>query len=74
MFLAPNIPNDHKLYQTAVSYTKWPQNIPNGHKICQHFTFQGTLKYTQIWILGLKINHLATLPQRLPAWLNSGKI
>jgi hypothetical protein len=22
----------------------------------------------------LKINHLATLPQRLPAWLNSGKI
>jgi hypothetical protein len=27
--------------------------IPNGHKIFQHFT--------QIWIFGLKIYHLATL-------------
>jgi TPR repeat protein len=34
-----NIPNDHKLYQTAINYTKWPQNIPNGHKIYKHFSF-----------------------------------
>jgi hypothetical protein len=27
-----NIPNDHKLYQNAVSYTKWPKYIPNCHK------------------------------------------
>jgi hypothetical protein len=28
-----NIPNDHKLDHTAINYTKWPKNIPNGHKI-----------------------------------------
>jgi hypothetical protein len=27
------IPNDRKLYQTAINYTKWPKNIPNGHKV-----------------------------------------
>jgi hypothetical protein len=59
-----NVPNDHTLYQTAIKYTKWPQNIPNGHKLYQHFTSLGTLKYTQIWIFGLKINHLATLASR----------
>jgi hypothetical protein len=29
--------------------------------IYQHFPFQGTPKFTQIGILGMKINHLATL-------------
>jgi hypothetical protein len=28
-----NIPNDHKLYQTAINYTKGPFNIPYYHKI-----------------------------------------
>jgi hypothetical protein len=56
-----NIPNDQTLYQTAIKYTKWPQNIPNGHKIYQHFLFQGRPKFTQIGIFGLKRNHLATL-------------
>jgi hypothetical protein len=28
-----NIPNDYKLYQKAVNYTKCPQNIPKDHKI-----------------------------------------
>jgi hypothetical protein len=37
------------------------QNIANGHKIYQKFPFQGPLKFTQIGIFGLKINHLATL-------------
>jgi hypothetical protein len=23
----------------AIKYTKWPQNIPNDHKIYQHFLF-----------------------------------
>jgi hypothetical protein len=39
IFLGPSIPkwekytNGHKLYQTAIHYAKWPQNIPNDHKI-----------------------------------------
>jgi hypothetical protein len=35
--------------------------ILNGHKIYQHFPFQGPPKFTKIGIFGLKINHLATL-------------
>jgi hypothetical protein len=34
-----NIP---KKYQITIKYTKWPQNIPNGHKIYQMAT-----KYTK---------------------------
>jgi hypothetical protein len=45
----------------AIKYTKWPQYIPNGHRIYQLFKFQGPPKFAQIWILGLKIYHLATL-------------
>jgi hypothetical protein len=26
-------------YQLAIKYTKWSQNIPNDHKIYQHFPF-----------------------------------
>jgi hypothetical protein len=43
------ISNGHKLYQTNVKYT----NIFHSKAL------QNT--YTQIWIFGLKINHLATL-------------
>jgi hypothetical protein len=28
-----NIPNDYKLYQITLKYTKWPLNITNGHII-----------------------------------------
>jgi hypothetical protein len=56
-----NIPNDHKLYQTSINYTKWPNNILNGHKIYRHFPYEGTPNFTKIGIFGLKINHLATL-------------
>jgi hypothetical protein len=28
-----NIPNDRKLYQTAINYNKKPKNIPNGNKV-----------------------------------------
>jgi hypothetical protein len=41
--------------------TKWPWNIPNGHKIYQHFPFKGPTKFAQIGMFGMKINHLATL-------------
>jgi hypothetical protein len=74
--IGKTIPNKHKLNQmdihypkwtyictkwTYITYTKWHENIPNGHKIYQHFPFQGPPKFTQIRILGLRIKHLATL-------------
>jgi hypothetical protein len=61
--IGKNITNDHKLYQTAINYTYWPYNIPNGHKIYQHLPFKGSQKFTQMGIFGLKTNHLATLPR-----------
>jgi hypothetical protein len=33
----------------------------NSRKIYQHFPFYGPPKFTQIWIFGVKTNHLATL-------------
>jgi hypothetical protein len=63
-----NTANYHKMYQTATRNTKWLSNIPNGNKICQHFTFQGHPKHTQIGIFDLKRNHLATL------WLSDHSI
>jgi hypothetical protein len=39
----------------SLNNTKWPKKH-------QHVPFQGTPKYTQIGIFGMKINHLATLP------------
>jgi hypothetical protein len=58
----------------ATKYTKWPQNIPNGHKIYQiavkgpnvrkiyqHLPLKVPLKCAHISIFGLKISHLATL-------------
>jgi hypothetical protein len=35
--------------------------MPNGKKICPHLPSQDSPKFTQICILGLKTNHLATL-------------
>jgi hypothetical protein len=35
-------PNDHKMQQMAMRYTKWLSNITNGHKINQHCPFQGS--------------------------------
>jgi hypothetical protein len=34
---------------------------PSVLKIYQHLPVQDTPKFTQIWIFGLKTNHLATL-------------
>jgi hypothetical protein len=45
-----------------IKYTQWSYNIPNYQNIYQRFPFQGSLKYTQIGIFGLKRNHLATWP------------
>jgi hypothetical protein len=41
------------------TYTKWPENLPNDHRIYYNLQWQEPSKYTQIGILGLKINHLA---------------
>jgi hypothetical protein len=53
-----NIPNGHEIHKNDVS-------IPNGHEILQHFSFQGTPKFTQLGIFGMKIYHLATLVPNL---------
>jgi hypothetical protein len=53
-----NIPNYHELYQMSIKYNKRPQNGPRVHKM------QYPPKFTQIWIFGLKTNHLATLIAR----------
>jgi hypothetical protein len=50
-----------KIYQTAINYTKWPQNIPKGHKMYQQLPFKGHQNFTQIRIFGVKTNHPATL-------------
>jgi hypothetical protein len=49
-----NIPNGYKIYQMDA-------NVPNDQKIYQHLPLKPTQKFTQIWIFGLKIYHLATL-------------
>jgi hypothetical protein len=49
------------MYQMVIKYTKWPLNVRNNHKLYQYFPLQGPHTFTQIWILGLKIYHLATL-------------
>jgi hypothetical protein len=45
----------------AMNYTKWPYNIPNGHKMYENLLFRGPTKLSPIGIFGLKTNHLATL-------------
>jgi hypothetical protein len=45
-------------------YNKRPYNGPSVHKIYQHHQLRDPPKFTQIWIFGLKTNHLATLRQR----------
>jgi hypothetical protein len=53
----------------AIKYIKWPQNIQNVHKLYQNFPFQGPPRYIKIGIVGMKINHLATLvPNLSPAF------
>jgi hypothetical protein len=59
--MGENIPNYHELYQMSIKYNKRPQNGPSVHKIYQHLPLQGPPKFTQIWIFGLKTNHLAAL-------------
>jgi hypothetical protein len=60
------MPECNKIYQ-------WPLKTRNVHKIYQHLPLQDPTKFTQIWIFGLKIYHLATLPEsrKLP---RTGKI
>jgi hypothetical protein len=47
--MAKIIPNGRKMFQMVIKYN-----------IIIH-TFQSPPKFTNIWIFGLKINHLATL-------------
>jgi hypothetical protein len=45
----------------SITYNKRPQSGPSVHKIFRHLPLQDPPKFTQIWIFGLKTNHLATL-------------
>jgi hypothetical protein len=57
-----NIPNYHELYQMSIKYNKtikW--TVKSVLKIDHHLPLQDPPKFTQIWIFGLKTNHLATL-------------
>jgi hypothetical protein len=36
-------------------------NIQNGHKVYQHFSYQGRPKHTRVGIFCTKMSHLATL-------------
>jgi hypothetical protein len=55
------MPNNLKKHKSAIKCTKWPKNIQNGYKMYEHLPLQDPPKFTQIWIFGLKIYHLATL-------------
>jgi hypothetical protein len=33
------------LYQMSTKYSKWPQTVPSGNKLYQHFPFQGLRLY-----------------------------
>jgi hypothetical protein len=57
-----NIPNDHKIH-IPNGHKIFPMAVkrPNGHKTYQDYPLQDPPKFTQIWIFGLKTNHLATL-------------
>jgi hypothetical protein len=48
------------------------QNIPNGHKIYQHFPFQGPSKFTQIGIFGLKLHKPSGNPAEDASRNNAG--
>jgi hypothetical protein len=63
-----NIPNDHKIYQSATKYVCIQSGLKMDQmaicKIYQHLPLQYPRKFTQIGIFGLKIYHLATLSRR----------
>jgi hypothetical protein len=51
-------------YQSEINISNFnerPKNGPGVHKIYQHLPIADPPKFTQIWIFGLKTNHLATL-------------
>jgi hypothetical protein len=56
-----------KIYQISTNYTKCPLDITKDRKMDQvpmkytSLPLQDLPKFTQIWIFGLKTNHLATL-------------
>jgi hypothetical protein len=57
-----NVPNERKMYQMIIEYSKCPQIIPNGHKIHKPIFYK--LRPSKIYPnsdFWLKIIHLATL-------------
>jgi hypothetical protein len=58
-FSCYNIPKQEKIYQMAIKYTNWPGM--EIEYVYPHLPLQDPPKFTQIWIFGLKVYHLATL-------------
>jgi hypothetical protein len=63
-----NIPKRRKIYQITIKYTKWPQDIPNGHKIDRLASKYNNIIYCKtlqnlpkLGFLVWKYCHLATL-------------
>jgi hypothetical protein len=40
-----------KIYQITIKYSKWPQNIPNGHKIGPNLLLKLPPKFTKLGFL-----------------------
>jgi hypothetical protein len=52
----PGLPNVFSnTYQNDKICNKWPQNIPNGHKIHQNFTFQGVINKPKFGFFGIQL-------------------
>jgi hypothetical protein len=56
-----NVQIEHNMYRMVTKSPKTQLNIPNGHKMYQHYPIWGPENFSQIGIFGLKTNHLATL-------------
>jgi hypothetical protein len=68
IFLGTKYQNRKKYNQITIKYNKRPLTGPSAHKIYQHLPLQDPKKFTQIWIFGLKTNHLATLLATINLW------
>jgi hypothetical protein len=54
--IATKLPNGHKMYQMALFYV-----FKMAKEYTNLFPLEGPRNFTQVWIFGLKRNHLATL-------------
>jgi hypothetical protein len=74
-----HVPNDTKIYQIAVKYTKWPQNIPKTLSIPRpskifpnwDFWYENTSTNWQLWLLPLLNKHVYKTAKEILHFLQS---